>query len=128
MCKSSHLVRLPNFGARQKYSLAHTGRHYAGQDDVTLLTSQSFIPTPELQCFSSGLCRPPSYLSYKASCVLWPDLYLCSHAARPPLPLVCYTGLLSVLQAYVFSHVLEVCLAPHLELERQTVPRWASYG
>lgn len=89
---------------------------------------QSFIPTPELQCLSSGLCRPPSYLSYKALCALWPDLYLCSHPARPPLPLVYYTGLLSVLQAYVFSHVLEVCLAPHLELERQTILRWASYG
>lgn len=36
--QSSHLVRLPSFGGRQKYSLAHTGRHYTEQDGVTLLT------------------------------------------------------------------------------------------
>lgn len=39
--KSSHLVRLPSFGARQKYSLAHTGRHYTEQDGITLLNRPS---------------------------------------------------------------------------------------
>lgn len=72
--------------------------------------------------------RHPSYPSYKTSCVLWPGLYLCPHPACPPLPLVCYTGLLSVLRASVFSHILEVFLTSHLELERWTVLRWTFHS